>query len=208
MGHLFLDIETYSSPDNPDSSLNPYAGGAKVILIAYSYYNSFKPPSKKEIRAPIFLKEWESDERGILEKFYAVLKGLKSSDQHLKIIGFNVTKFDLPYLFGRMKMLGIGPEGELYNLLFRPFGVDMLQLSAVISEKTRKYEQLWSLSHKETSSFFNLQEKEGTGLECSRFYDNREYAKIMNYCTQEFNFEQMLDCFYLHALGNLRKNSA
>ena len=58
MGHLFLDIETYSSKAQPDSSLNPYKDGAKVIVIAYNYYPGFKPPAKAEIKKPKFLLEW------------------------------------------------------------------------------------------------------------------------------------------------------
>lgn len=205
MGHLFLDIETYSSHEDGDSSLNPYKNGAKVIVIAYSYYNTFKPPKKDEIKPPVFLKEWESDEKTILTEFYNFLKKAKNSDQYLKITGFNTTKFDLPYLFGRMKLLKIAQEEELYELLFRPFGLDLFQLSPIISEETKRREQLWGISHKRVCSFFKLQEKEGTGLECSKFYDNKEYDKIIRYCTQEFNFEQLLDCFYLHVL-NVRRD--
>jgi len=57
MGHLFLDIETYKSNDNPDSSLCPYYPESKVLVISYTYYPTFKPPNKKEIKNPIFLKE-------------------------------------------------------------------------------------------------------------------------------------------------------
>ncbi len=200
MGHLFLDIETYSSPKNSDSSLNPHIEGAKVIVVAYNYYDSFKPPKKEAIKPPTFLKEWESDEKTILTQFYKFLKEARRNDPFLKIIGFNTTKFDLPYLFGRMSLLKIAPDEELHELLFGPFAVDMFQLSAIISPITKQYEQLWTMNHKETSSFFKLQEKEGTGLGCSRFYDAEEFEKIMKYCTEEFNLEQMLDCFYLHVL--------
>ncbi len=205
MGHLFLDIETYSSPQNPDSSLNPFLPGAKVIVIAYNYYNSFKPPSKGEIKPPVFLLEWESSEKAILSRFYDFLRETKSRDQYLKIIGFNITKFDLPFLFGRMSALKIAPESELHDLLFRPFGIDLFQLSPIVSEKTRQHEQLWGINHKDVSGFFKLQQKEATGLDCSRFYDAKQYNKLMEYCTQEFNFEQMLDCFYLHVIKNLQK---
>jgi DNA polymerase elongation subunit (family B) len=200
MGHLFLDIETYSSRDEPDSSLNPYKNGAKVIVIAYNYYGSFRPPGKNEIKKPVFLLEWESSEKGILSQFHDFLRETKARDPHLKIIGFNITKFDLPYLFARMKLLEIAKEEELYELLFRPFGTDLMQLSAIISAKTRQHEQLWGTNHKEACRFFKLQEKEANGLECSRFYENKEYGKILEYCTQEFNFEQLLECFYLHVI--------
>ncbi len=201
MGHLFLDIETYASKDNGETSLNPYEKGAKVILIAYNYYTGFKPPAKNEIRPPIFLKEWESNEKEILQKFHTFLAATFKKDPHLKITGFNILKFDLPYLFGRMKLNEIATERELHDLLFRLFGIDLFQVSALLTEKTRKYEQLWGISHKDASKFFGLQVKEGNGLDCSGFYDKKEYDKIIKYCTEEFNFEQLLDAFYLYALG-------
>jgi len=205
MGHLFLDIETYASKDNGETSLNPYEKGAKAILIAYNYYTGFKPPGKEEIRPPIFLKEWESSEKDILQKFYSFLSATFKKDPHLKITGFNILKFDLPYLFGRMKLNGIATERELHDLLFRPFGIDLFQVSALLSEKTRKYEQLWGISHKDASKFFGLQEKEGNGLDCSGYYDKKEFDRITKYCTEEFNFEQLLDAFYLYALGKKGK---
>lgn len=209
MGHLFLDIETYASENDPQSAFNPYKAESKVILIAYSYYDSFKPPVENEIRAPIFLKEWESSEREILQKFYDFLKELQKKDQHLKITGFNVVKFDLTYLFGRMKVYNLASEDELHELLFnKPYSIDLMQLSTIISEETRKYEQPWSINQKKASEFFGLQAKEGTGKDCSKFYDQKEYDKIIRYCTQEFNFEQLLDCFYLYLIEKKGTNDS
>jgi quercetin dioxygenase-like cupin family protein len=205
MGHLFLDIETYAAKDNGETSLNPYEKGAKVILIAYNYYTGFKPPSKEQIRPPIFLKEWESNEKEILQTFYAFLSATFKKDPYLKITGFNILKFDLPYLFGRMKENSIATERELHDLLFRPFGIDLFQMSALLTEKTQKYEQLWGISHKDASKFFGLKAKEGNGLDCSDFYDKKEFDKILNYSTEEFNFEQLLDAFYLYAIGKKGK---
>lgn len=206
MGHLFLDIETYSAPHNPDSSINPYLPESKVIIISYSYYPGFRPPTREEIKAPTFLKEWESDEKRVLTSFLTFLRQAHQQDQYLKITGFNVLKFDLPYLFGRMKKHGLTTEEELYELLIRPFGVDLFQITPLISESTTKNEQLWGVNHKEASRFFNLQVKEGSGLDCSRFYDAKQYDLIMKYCTEEFNFEQLLDAMYLHIRDVALKN--
>lgn len=207
MGHLFLDIETYVSKENENSSLNPYEKESKVILIAYNYYEGFKPPTKQQIKPPTFLKEWESDEKTILTEFYEFLRDTNKNDPYLKITGFNVYKLDLPYLFGRMKRLNIAEEKDLHELLFRPFGIDLFQLSPLISGKTVKHEQLWGISQKDASAFFGLTVKVGTGDECSKFYDRGEYDKIIKYCKEEFNFEQMMDAFYLYILNTL-KNKA
>jgi len=198
MGHLFLDIETYSAPTNVDSSINPYLPESKVIVISYSFYGGFRPPARQDIKKPIFLKEWETNEKDILQKFHDFLKEAQERDKYLKITGFNILKFDLPYLFARMKHHGIATEAQLYDLLIRPFGIDLFQISPTISGKTVVHEQLWGVNHKEVSRFFNLQVKEGTGLDCSRFYDAKKFDLIMKYCTEEFNLEQMLDSMYLH----------
>ncbi len=205
MSHLFLDIETYVSVENESSGLNPYEKESKVIVIAYTYYEGFKPPAGKQIKKPTFLKEWELGEEEMLLKFYRLLKKVQDKETHPpKFIGFNITSLDLPYLFGRMKKYRIAPDSELYARLFRPHAVDLYQLTPVISEDTKKYEQLWGLNQKKTNEFFKLQVKEGTGDELSRFYDKKEFDKIMKYCGEEFNFEQMMDAFYLHIL-NLRE---
>lgn len=204
MGHLFLDIETYQSKDNPDSSLCPYHPESKIIIISYTYYPTFKPPQREEINQPVFLKEWESSEYNILKNFYESLCEIQVKDKFVKFCGFNITKFDLPYLFGRMKVNKIADEIKLHNVLFRPFAMDLFYLSSIISDQTIQKEQLWGMNHKEVSSFFNLQVKEGTGDECSRFYDKKDYDKIVKYCIEEFNFEQMLDAFYLYILKNVK----
>ncbi len=198
MGHLFLDIETYVSKDNEQSGINPYLPGSKVLVIAYNYYDGFRPPAKKDVKPPVFLKEWESDEKAILLQFLKLLRELQQKDPHLKIHGFNILKFDLPYLFGRMKMHGLAGEQELHNILFRSFGTDMMQLGSLISGYTREKEQLWGISQKEANRFFGIQVKEGSGVDCSRFYDAGEFDRIMRYCTQEFTFEQLMDAFYLY----------
>lgn len=205
MGHLFLDIETYIPRGDENSALNPYKDYSKVLVISFSYYDGFKPPAKAQIREPVFLKEWESSEKEILRAFYNFLKKTKQSDPWLKICGFNILKFDIPYLFGRMKTQNIAGEEELYDLLFRPFGTDMMQLSAIISEKTKKHEQLWATNQKEASAFFKLPVKEGTGADVSTFYDKKEFDKIMKYCKEEFNLEQMLGSFYLLATEKINQ---
>jgi hypothetical protein len=199
MGHLFLDIETYAAEDDASSALNPYHDKSKVIVISYNYYEGFRPPVAAQIKPPTFLKEWESNEKAVLSEFVSVLRKLKQHDQHLKIHGFNIHKFDLPYLFGRIVSNGIAGTEETHDMLFRPFGHDMMQLSALISNETRAKEQLWGIGQTAANTFFGIQTKEGTGIQCSRHYDAKEYDKIIKYCSEEFTFEQLLNSFYLYA---------
>ena len=198
MGHLFLDVETYIAKENTDTALNPYHGSSKILAIAYNYYDTYKPPVKAEIKQPVLLKEWEFGERQMLMEFFTALQGMLAKDPNMNIHRFNILKFDLPYLFGRMRVHGIAAENELHKLLYRN-GTDMMHLAAVLSDEGRVKEALWGIGQKEVNRFFGLQVSEGTGLECSLHYDNKEYDQLVERVTREFNFEQLMNSFYLYA---------
>lgn len=197
MGHLFLDIESYAADEKNAS--NPYLPESKVILIAYNYYDSDKPPIKNEIKAPTLLKEWASDEASILKEFLAMLRELKKKDPKLKIHGFNILRFDLPYLFGRMKTHNLADEHELHKILFCTLGTDMMHISSLLSDSNRSKEQLWGLEQSDINRFFGMQKQEGMEIECSKMYDRKEFDKILQHCAEQFKFEQMMNSFYLYA---------
>lgn len=198
MGHLFLDIETYVSRNNLDSANNPYHPESKILAIAYNYYDTFRPPVKSEIKEPQLLKEWESGEKQMLTDFVVLLRKLLEKDPYMKIHGFNILKFDLPYLFGRMMLHGVADERELHMMLYR-HGTDMMHLAGMLSEETRAKEQLWGIDQNDVNRFFGLQSVEGIGLECSLHYDHKEFERLAERITKEFNFEQLLNSFYLYA---------
>jgi len=199
MGHLFLDIESYASEEQNAS--NPYMPEGKVILIAYNYYKNEKPPVKNEIKAPIFLKEWESDEKTILEDFLIFLKATKKRDEKLKIHGFNILRFDLPYLFGRMKHHSLADDHELHRLLFCNLGVDMTHISYFLSDADRSKEKLWGVEKQNLDRFFGEQKKEGMEVKCSKLYDKKQFDEILHHCEDQFKFEQLMNSFYLYAKG-------
>ena len=117
MGYLFFDIESYVSQTNRNSGFNPYEKESKCIVISYNYYLGFNAPKKNQLKPPIFLKEWESSEKEILTKFYEFIKDRVEKEMavnkagkemtRLKMVGFNILKYDVPYLFGRMEQLRI-----------------------------------------------------------------------------------------------------
>lgn len=199
MGHLFLDIETYVSEGNSESGSNPYVPESKILVIAYTYYDTKKPPAKRGIKAPTLLKEWDLGEKKMLSNFFDFLKGIQSTDKALNIHGFNILRFDLPYLLGRMKAHNIAPEEEIHSLLFTPNVNDMMHLGRLISDDSRKKEQLWGISQANANDFFGIQTREGIEGDCSRLYDAGNYDKITDQCSRGFTFEQLLNAFYLHA---------
>ena len=77
-------------------ALNPIEG--KIIMLTYQINNG----------NPYRLAEWKSSESKILEEFYDNISLLnRNRDDPLNIIGFNITNFDIPFLFSRSQQLKI-----------------------------------------------------------------------------------------------------
>ena len=196
MGFLFLDIESLVDPNDQKSGLNPFHENSKVIVIAYNYYSTHAAPKEGQIKPPSFLLEWEAgSEEKILKEFYNVLKSIEkkefnSGDEFLKIVGFNHLAYDLNYLFCRMTKHNIASQKELFNLLFtNPKHIDMAQLGMAVSKATKRDEDFRTISQKTINSYYEIPIKEATGKDVSKFYLDKDYAKIMKYCTEEFTFE-------------------
>ncbi|MBI4214918.1 hypothetical protein HY546_02895 [archaeon] len=211
MGYLFFDVEAYVPADDPKKAFNPYMKHSKVLVIAYNHYSGFSSPRRHELKPPTFLLEWVDGEKKILSEFYSLVKRLVAEDVYtrkdglqecgLKFVGFNMLKFDLPYLFGRLDSLGIASKTELMDNLFAiPRAIDLCYLTPLISRKTREQLEIRPVSQKAANEFFGIPIKEGRGDELSRFYDNRQFDKILKYCHEEFTFEQLYDALLMHIL--------
>jgi hypothetical protein len=201
MGYLFLDIESFVSPNNEVSGLNPFCKESKVIVIAYNYYSSKLAPKGGETKPPTFLFEWiEGSEKKVLENFVKELQKIYENDGFLKIVGFNQIAYDLPYLFARIQKHKILEEKEAFDLLFsKARHIDLSQLGMAISEKTKKDEDFRCISQKVINSYFDIPIKEATGKDVSDFYLKKRYDLIEKYVTEEFTFEllyqSLLDYF-------------
>ena len=127
-------------------------------------------------------------EKEILTKLWDFLRVKIENDVHLKFLGFNVLKFDMTYLFGRMQVLEIADPNEIYEVLYRrPHYIDLGQISQVISKN--RFKEFLNVSQKTTNTFFDLVVKKGSGKDVSKYYDKKEYDKIIEYMIEEFNFE-------------------
>jgi len=203
MGFLFLDIESFVDPNDEKSGLNPFHEKSKVLVIAYNYYHSSSAPKPETIKPPSFLFEWEvGSEKKLLEEFYSFLKTVAKRDDFLKIVGFNHLAYDLNYLFARMNKHKIAPEKELFNELFsKPRHIDLAQLGMAVSKATKRDGDFRTISQKVINSYFEIPIKEASGKDVSKFYSEKNYDKIVKYCTEEFTFEllyQSLLLTFLH----------
>ena len=207
MGYLFLDIETYIDKENEDTGLNPYYPNSKVISIAFNYYNSFIL-TEKDIIPPTTHKEWKSNEKEILVKFYNFIKDKVKSDKHIKLVGFNHIKFDLPYLFSRLVYHNVDTPSEIHKVLFQlPHHIDLAQISMITSQRMNKKKEFYNVNHNDINKFFDLKLKEENAKKLSEYYRNGKFELIEDYITQEFNFEiiYILLRRFVHAKKTMEK---
>lgn len=213
MPNIFFDIETVPtyqskdeyfaiqkgmesgeiSKDNPDyeiktkywkrekGALNPVEG--KIIMITYQI-NDNKPRQ---------LLEWGSSEKNILEEFYNAVSMLKSSKEDpLNLIGFNITNFDLPFVYARCRELEIksGFRGHdplwLYKKLHSPAIQDILQIHLPLND--------WSingLNHNAVAMAYDLPVKDVRGYVNTDYYYNNKYGEILGYTENEFIYPEL-----------------
>lgn len=187
--YLFVDIETYIDKQNPETGLNPYLPNSKIITIAFNYYDAFVL-TERNIIPPTIYREWESSEKEILEKFYNFVKRKVEISPHIKIVGFNHIKFDLPYLFARLAHYEVDEKENIHKILFQsPHHIDLGQVSMITSSRMKKRKEFYNVGQREVNKFFNIPIKTEDGKKLSEYYCNKQFKKIIDYIKKEFKFE-------------------
>ncbi len=158
--------------------LNPYDG--KVVLITFQIND-----------AHIFrLKEWELGERRLLEKFYYLLRDLhqgSTPEDRLKIIGHNILRFDLFFLYERMRYYKIDEEKWLHQIVInKPEVIDFLQMHLPLNEF-----QTNGLKHDVIMHAYDFPRKSTLGSEEISHYYEKQYDKILEYSIREFVYPQL-----------------
>jgi len=159
--------------------LTPFDG--KVILITYRVND-----------AHLFrLKEWETGERAMLQRFYDTVVDLQrgSNEDRLKIIGHNILGFDLFFLYIRMRHHRIAEERWLYQrIINRPEVVDLLQLHLPLNNHQTK-----GLKHDVLAHAYGFPVKSTLGSGEIPHYFAKEYDKIIEYSEREFVYPELFE---------------
>lgn len=162
-------------------ALNPIEG--KIIMITYQVNNG----------KPWQLMEWKSSEKQILQELYDMFSLLKGSKEDpLNIIGFNITNFDLPFVYARCKELEIrtGWNGHdplwLHKKIHAPTIQDILQIHLPLNDWTR-----YGLNHNAVAMAYDLPVKNERGDVNADYYYGEQYDKILEYTKNEFVYPEL-----------------
>ncbi len=157
MGNFYLDIETAGLNEKED----------KILTIQYQELDSYG----KVKRPLVILKEWESSEKEILQKFIQETGILTRKFQFVPI-GYNLG-FEHNFLRARTKINGL-PEIDVLNYPF----IDFHSLGVLMNKGMFKGASLDKLTGKPMN-----------GRQIPEWYLRKEYDRIVEYIeveTREF----------------------
>lgn len=166
---LYMDIETFS--ENGFRS-----GGTKIISIQYRDYDGNLK----------FLKEWESSEKDILQKFLTDLKIMKK-DNFLILVGHNILRFDIPTIIRRMVAHGIDAVDSLEDFFHNIAVVDTMQ--CMLPFNSMKFR---GLGAHDIAEKLGIEKPSFRNTEIESFYRNREFRKIEQHAIGDLDFIQKL----------------
>ncbi len=159
--------------------LSPFDG--KVILITYKINNGH-----------VFrFKEWETGEKEILNKFYDVIVSLQrgGGQDRLKIIGHNILRFDLFFLYNRMKHHEIKDDKWLHQwIINKPEVIDFLQIHLPLNDLKTK-----GLKHDVLAYAYGFPVKSTSGSGEISHYFQKDYDKIIEYSEREFIYPELYE---------------
>lgn len=162
-------------------ALNPVEG--KIIMITYQVNDGH----------PWRLAEWKSTESRILKEFYDLISMHRGSKEDpLNVIGFNITNFDLPFLFYRSQILEIQNSFSghdplwLFKNFHKPTIQDILQIHLPLNNWTR-----YGLNHNAVAQAYGFSTKMERGTINADYYYGKEYEKILTYTKNEFIYPEL-----------------
>jgi len=212
---LYIDVETYRRRDE-DAFVNE-----KVIAIGVLEDKTRYTPESSSIWnegnvAFKFFTEWEyNDERELILAFYEYLRGLVKQRREKKIsflnvVGFNILRFDIPLLVEKGFEHGAGSIAELNKLWHDTHTIDYLQASLPLNEMRFKDLSLRNLAERARRAGVEVPEAYGTGGDVKKWYENREYDKIIKHLKADLKITRIVDLNYKRVLNmapNLGNNT-
>jgi len=179
MGTVYIDIET--------TGLNCIEN--EVIVIQMKHDNE-----------PIEIYTiWTSNEKTILKKMINRILEIQAKENYTWCVGFNSSKFDIPFLYQRCIHNNISSPDELFKILYSNFvHLDLRQI--FYSSNNWRFKGLgWS----NVLKAYDYPPKIAEGNQIPIWYKEKKYDKIIQYIESEF--PAMVDIYWMVRKGDIRK---
>ena len=166
---------------------NPFEG--RIIVITYQVGTSEK----------VILKAWNSSEKEILQDFFNVMsdvsKEARARKDFLSVVGFNITAFDLPFLFAKMlehKIITSSISEEhnpkwIFEKVFN-FPIDIMQVHLHLNDFVSK-----GVRHNVVAKAYGFEEKDDIGWKIAELYYSEKYKEITDYIDKEFIHKSLME---------------
>jgi DNA polymerase elongation subunit (family B) len=183
MADYYFDIETYTKTEKPDVEND------EILTIQFQQIDSRTGQKRDELK---ILKDWESSEKDILQKFFSVFnpKPVNPKDTWNFIpIGYNLP-FDFTSLLFRWEKIGI--EVPSRKLFYEKPYLDIKPIVIMFNKG--------SFTGAKLEKFIG---KQHSGIKVSEWYEQKDYASIQKYIEDEAEgFINLYQCL-VHKLPNI-----
>ena len=167
MTRFFFDLETYSIE-------NVSGRTDKIISIAYK-----NPDSEVTV-----LKEWESNEKSIINQF---LTKIFEDPWSPELIGYNILRYDMPLIVNRATEHELRTSQDLFLAFWNSYIIDLLQCLLPSNELRFKGLRAVNVAEKISMKF--------TGCPSSMIkvhYENGDYEEIKKHNIEDVLFVEKL----------------
>jgi uncharacterized protein YprB with RNaseH-like and TPR domain len=126
-------------------------------------------------------RSWESDEFSIIEAF---LDFLKNVDNDEPIFGYNILKFDVPFLLSRIAnyRTRVGISRSLWRLIYNKRWMDLYQILGDSYLSVREWTARTEFKRKVSYS----------GKDIPVLYSQRKFRQIVRYINEELRIQESL----------------
>ena len=183
---IYLDIETESQDKEPRIR-------DKIITIQYKeIVEGGKNPLNHS-------KRMGKGELQIICEFYEYFKGIVSRG-YVQVIGFNLLRFDVPFLIYKIITFQIDNNlDQIFETFRKVFWRDLRYCLYTLNNLSFK-----GLSEEEVAKNLGLKHPEPPSREIPKLYKERNYEKIIKHIESEFEFLEGLNRKLEYELDDIR----
>ncbi len=203
---IYLDIETYR-PEKEDAFI-----GEKLVAVGVlEDWTRYVPESadvwdSESVRFHYFT-EWDlGGESQVVTKFYNYLQELiqdwrRKKIGFLNVVGFNILRYDIPFLIQKGIEYGIGTPADLMKLWHNTFTIDYFQATLPFHGMKFKNLNIEYLVIKAKDKGVKVPEPYGSGSNVKEWYENREYESIIRHLESDLKIIRVIDLNYQLVYG-------